>query len=454
MGRIPQQQVPQPQKPIGQHFMNTSEAQFARQLQQQQLSQMSLQQQHMAFSPPPSSDVSDGGRFAPDNLVPGLRPQRSRDQSAGGMYPDERALMEERELNRQMQQQQNLFSTGPGGPTQQQLFEYRQQDLLRQQQQQLIAQGMQKQQQQQFANQNIGNRGGSNLMGFRNGPSPIGGQNPMIGPQTHQRGMSGAMGGPLSRTPTQDLGAIGIGMGGGMGGMRSAQDMGVNQMRVAQDMALAGLHRGGADIGGPFTGQQGFPPSFGLGSTGQNPMQAPLQRAMPPNHHLQQQQLAGGMMVPPNVGPRGSADFDQHERDLQAARLRHQAQIQQQLGLGGSLPQQSMGPQGQSQQQLRLQQLQLQQQQSGLGGLPPHLLQQNAMAAMAGGQLPRQQQQNRNILGDFGAVGMNGSGPLGHGFSGPGLSAGGMGAAGQQSASQSEQILQFLRGGNPGPLGV
>ncbi|KAG9038196.1 hypothetical protein FRB95_002636 [Tulasnella sp. JGI-2019a] len=454
MGRPPQQ--PQPlQKAIGPQFsgnMNV-QTQYAQQMQQQQLSQLGLGQQPMAFSPPPQSDASDGGGFVANNLVPGLRPQppRSREQSigamGGGMYADDRALMEERELNRQIQNMQ-LSQQFPSQQQQQQI-QLQQQQLLQRQQQQAQQQAM-------FANQprgGMGMMGGINVNQFRQGGlSPINGQNPMLGNPSHQRGMSGAVGGSgpgMSRTPTQDLGGMGIGM---MPGMRSAQDLGMGPLRSAQELALAGLMRGGADMGaGPFGGGAGpgLPQQFG----GQNPMQVPPQRAMPPNHHLQQQQLAGGMMAPPNVGARGTEDYALHERQLEAARTRQQQQMLQQLGL--RLPpqqqqQQAMGPPPPSQQQqlsreqqqqlLIRQQMQQQQQQQGL---PPHLL-----TSMMNSQLPQQQQpQHRNVPNDFGGLGgfgMNVNGPMGH----AGL--GGMGAAGQPVSQSAEQVLQLLLGGNMG----
>ncbi|KAG8856323.1 hypothetical protein FRB96_006474 [Tulasnella sp. 330] len=467
IGRPPQQQQPL-QKPLGPPFgsnMNV-QSQYAQQMQQQQLSQLSLGQHPIAFSPPPQSDASDGGRFVADNLVPGLRPQRPREQSigaiGGGMYADDRTLMDDREMNRQLQSMQ-LSQQFPN--QQQQLFEQRQQQQMQIQQQQQLLQRQQQQAQQQamFANQSrgsgIGMMGGVNVNQFRTGgPSPINGQNPMMGGPAHQRGVSGAMGGSgpgMSRTPTQDLGGMGLGM---MSGVRSAQDLGMGSLRNAQELAMAGLMRGGADMGaGPFGGGAGpgLPQQFG----GQNAMQVPPQRAMPPNHHLQQQQLAGGMMAPPNVGARGTEDYALHERQLEAARTRQQQQMLQQLGLRLPPQQQQQPPMGplpatqqqlsrEQQQQLLIRQQIQQQQQQQQQGLPPHL-----MAGMLGGQLPpQQQQQHRNVLNEFGGLtgfGMNVNGPMGHGGLGGGLSTG-MGAAGQPVSQNAEQVLQLLLGGNMG----
>ncbi|KAG8966517.1 hypothetical protein FRC03_011874 [Tulasnella sp. 419] len=327
--------IPQSQSP---HHFGTQHQLHPQQLQMPHIPPPNTQ---LPFNPSSQNDLTDGGKFVPNGMVPGLGPPRRDSTISGGSDLDERDRYGF-----------NLQRLPP--QAQQQLFEQQQLNQLRS-----VPQPM-------YPNQGP-NRNGMNVVPpqFRHGPSPIGNQNPTSNGSQHQRGMS-SMGGIIRPNPQElvgnggGAGMVGMGlpvmrgMGSGIGPdvIRGPHELGLRG--GPQDLnGIPGIMRSPSDVPGPFGMAQ---QQFG------GPQQLPgQQNSLPPNHILTGP-TAGG---PVRVGPPGSADFVLHTQQLQAARAAAAAQQQQQmmqhLGLGLRHP----NPQSvQQPQQLR-------------PGLPQHILPHN-----------------------------------------------------------------------------
>ncbi|KAG8905284.1 hypothetical protein FRB99_000301 [Tulasnella sp. 403] len=390
-----------------------------------QFSQQQGTLQFPPYNPGGLNEMSDGGRFVADNMVPGLRPPRTREPSLSmssvGGYPSDR---DERELVRGLQNVHLMHPPSAPPQHQQGVFDQRQQQLLARHQQQQTLYSNQGQPQ----NRGVGVLGmmdggagvgmagvGVGMRGSGPSPSPIGNQNPM----NLQRGYAGR---------GQDL--IGMGMGvGGMrpqdlgAGMRGNQDLGngIGPIRTPQDL---GMLRGGNTAGGNAGVDLGYPnQQFGMS-------QRNLNGGLNPMGGMQPSFGNNVGALGPTVGPPGGGDY--MFQNLPAARAAaQQVQLMQNMGIRGNAPlppphhlnqhQHPLGGQGQGQMghpNPRLEQQLAQQRGMGTAGMgpgPQHLM----------GPPPSQ------------------GGPNGFGDFGVGLGAGG--AHGPHSHT-AEQFLQLFLG--------